>query len=178
MWDLLNRNLSIFPALYYFIKIFFQKQLSGDPVGTFSGHLGNTRKTTYTNYQTIIFPNAIYNSGSYDTTTGIFTAPVTAVYYIHLDIQSCGPGYPEMVVRVKQGPTHKFVGHVGMGWDKPGTSHESGSGTMLVKIQKGEQIIWDTYSHSGTACLFSDFNVGYTFLAIYPIDSAYSKLQM
>lgn len=139
-------------------------------MGTFSGYI--SAQTTYAQYQAVVFPNIHYNSGDYDTTTGVFTSPISAVYAFNLNLMSCPSGYRKMTVRVRKGSTD--LGYVSSGYTNNNTTvyRFAGSGTIITNVQMGETVTVDAFSMAGAGfCLYGSIVDGYSFYSAFLIDT-------
>jgi hypothetical protein len=132
------------------------------PSGVFSAYFSG--QTTYSQYQPIIFPNTIYNSGDYSTATGAFTALITGLYVFHIHLVGCGAGYDYMGVRIQKAST--LLGYVGIGWNSGSNAWNTGSATLIANIETGQQVTLDAYlAGSSGFCLYGGSDLGYNWFS-------------
>lgn len=158
-------------TMYIKMPFWSQGKLSGSPLGIFSASMDTVY--SYSQYQSVVFPHIIYSTGDYDNSTGVFTAPITAVYAFHIHIMGISSQH-SFSLRVKRGST--ILGYVGTGHDatNSGNSYERGSGTIVAMVQKDDKITLDAYYSAGSSwCssfrLYGHNYYGNGYFAAYPI---------
>ena len=153
----------------------FQENLAAksSPVGTFTAFIGGGVQT-YAQFDVIVFPSTLYNTGEYSVTTGIFTVPVTGVYAFHVSLGSCSavnPTYSNMVARLRGASE---LGFISTGGDESTgyLTRDIGSATIVAEVQTGEEIRLDAFQVSGgTYCLYGDRNFGYNYFTGFLIQT-------
>lgn len=121
--------------------MWLQKPGSGKNDAYFTAYIRG--RYHYQENEKIIFDNIIYNTGSYDITNGIFTVPVSGIYALNLNLVGCMPTYESMSVRVRKNDL--TIGYVGVGRDHSRENYITGSGTIILHMDKDDQVILDAF---------------------------------
>eukprot|EP00918_Siedleckia_nematoides_P020120 GHVU01042895.1.p1 GENE.GHVU01042895.1~~GHVU01042895.1.p1 ORF type:complete len:241 (-),score=17.56 GHVU01042895.1:324-1046(-) len=154
-----------------------QRSARGSLVGAFSAYLV-TSASVYHENRTILFPSAVYNTGAFSTSTGIFTAPQSGVYSFSLNLIACHENI-YFSARIRTSGSGE-IGYIGVGYDSTSTltngSRPTGSGTFLVSLEASEQLVVEAaYSEAGIGfpfCLSGLPQVGFNWFTGFLVGTA------